>query len=89
LEIYKRRFREFLCHSLDGSPAKLLVETFLQKNMFVPTYKCNCERNNLNPGEIIVVLIKAEFDPGHSKRGFVRLEQNKAQRTPDFGIMWR
>jgi hypothetical protein len=67
------------------------VETFLQKNIyiFVPTYKDNCKIINLNSGEIIVVLIKAEFDPGHSIRAFVRLEQHKAQRNPDFGTMWR
>lgn len=65
------------------------METLLQKNISVPTYKYNCERNNLNPGEIIVVLIMAEFDPGHSVRAFVRLEQHKAQCNPDFGTMWR
>jgi hypothetical protein len=49
----------------------------------------NCERNNLNPDEITVVLIKAEFDSGHSIRQFGRLEQHKEQRDPDFGTMWR
>ena len=88
MEVYKRRFREFLCHSLDGITGKALVETFLQKNMFVPTHKYNSERNNLNPGEIIIVLIKTEFDPGHSP-AFGRLEQKRAQRNPDFGTMWR
>jgi hypothetical protein len=53
-----RSFREFLCHCIDGSPAKALVMTLLQKNKFVSTYKYNCERNNLNPGEIIVVLLR-------------------------------
>jgi hypothetical protein len=65
------------------------VDTFLQKNIFVPTYKYNCERNILNPREIIVLLIKAEFVPGHSIRTFGRLEEHKAQSNPDFGTMWR
>jgi len=43
----------------------------------------------LNPGEIVDVLIKAEFDPGHSIRAFGMLEQHKAQRNPDFGTKWR
>jgi hypothetical protein len=38
--------------------------------MLVPPYKYNCERNNLNPGEIIFVVIKAEFYPGHSIKAF-------------------
>jgi hypothetical protein len=64
------------------------VETILQKNTFVPIYKYNCERNNLNLGETVVVLVKAEFDPGHSIRAFGILEQHEAQRNPDFGTMW-
>jgi hypothetical protein len=51
---------------------------------FVPTYKYSFERNNLNPRGIIVVIIKAEFDPGHSVRPFGKLKQHKAQRNPDW-----
>ena len=55
------------------------METFLQKNTVVPTYKYNRKRNNLNSGKIIVELIKAEFDPGHSTRAFGILEEHKAR----------